>query len=76
MWAQIKGPQSPESVPLAGAGPGSNPVSPAKDKTCTRPQPLTSHRGWQLERAIRGPGFFSLSFAAVSRVLKTTPGRW
>lgn len=43
---------------MAGAGPGSDPVGPAEDETCTRPQPLTSHWGGQLERGNHGLGVF------------------
>lgn len=58
MRAQIKGPQGRERVRVAGAGPGSDAISPAEDETCMRPQPLTPHWGWQLERGNRGPGVF------------------
>lgn len=43
MRAQIKGPQGRERVRVAGAGPGSDAVSPAEDETCMRPQPLALH---------------------------------
>lgn len=60
MRAQIKGLQGRERIRVAGAGPGSDAVSPAEDETCMRPQPLTPHWASSWNVATVGQGFFSL----------------